>query len=46
MPKETKALASVVILWGVRLAFGLRATDQQIDEGLDVTQHGERAFTA
>ena len=39
------ALASVAILFLVKLTVGLRATDAHIEEGLDMAAHGERAFT-
>jgi Amt family ammonium transporter len=39
------ALASAAILWGVKRTVGLRAGEQAIEEGLDLTEHGERAFT-
>ena len=39
------AIATLVIVLVVRPVFGLRATDIQIEDGLDLTQHGERAFT-
>ena len=34
------------ILWVVRRATGLRARDDQIEDGLDLSQHGERSFQA
>jgi Amt family ammonium transporter len=39
------ALATVAIVLAVRPVFGLRATDIEIEDGLDLTHHGERAFT-
>ena len=39
------AVASIAILWAVRRLVGLRATDSEIDDGLDVSQHGERAYS-
>lgn len=39
------AVASVAILWAVRRLVGLRATASEIDDGLDVSQHGERAYS-
>ncbi|MGE5567302.1 MAG: ammonium transporter [Parcubacteria group bacterium] len=39
------AMATLVIAIAVRAVFGLRATDIEIEDGLDLTQHGERAFT-
>jgi Amt family ammonium transporter len=39
------AVASIAILWVVRRLIGLRATDSEIDDGLDVSQHGERAYS-
>jgi ammonium transporter, Amt family len=39
------AIATVVIVLVTKAVVGLRANDQEVDEGLDVTQHGERAYT-
>ena len=39
------AAASVVIFWLVKRVIGLRATELEIDDGLDVSHHGERAYT-
>ncbi len=39
------ALASIVILWAVRRLVGLRASALEIDDGLDVSHHGERAYS-
>ncbi len=39
------AVASVVLLFLVKLAVGLRASDASIEEGLDLSAHGERAYT-
>jgi Amt family ammonium transporter len=39
------AVVSLAILMLTRLVVGLRAGDAQIEEGLDLTQHGERAYT-
>jgi Amt family ammonium transporter len=33
---------SALILWGTRKFVGLRASDAEIQEGLDLTQHGEQ----
>jgi ammonium transporter, Amt family len=38
-------IATVVIVLVTKAVVGLRANEQEVDEGLDVTQHGERAFT-
>jgi Amt family ammonium transporter len=38
--------ATVAILWVVRRVTGLRATDIEIEDGLDVAEHGERAYPA
>ena len=38
-------LASAALFWVVRRLVGLRASDSEIDDGLDVSQHGERAYT-
>jgi Amt family ammonium transporter len=37
--------ASIVILWAVKRLVGLRATEAEIEEGLDFTYHGERGYT-
>ena len=39
------AAGTVVILLVVKRLFGLRHTDAAIDDGLDLTDHGERAWT-
>ena len=39
------ALATLLIVLAVKPLLGLRATDIQIEDGLDLTQHGERAYT-
>jgi Amt family ammonium transporter len=39
------AVASVAILWLVKRLVGLRASDAAIEDGLDLTDHGERAYT-
>jgi len=39
------AIATAAIVFVVRPIFGLRATDIEIEDGLDLTQHGERALT-
>jgi Amt family ammonium transporter len=39
------AVASLVIIYAVKLTVGLRAKPEHIDDGLDLTHHGERAFT-
>lgn len=39
------AVASLAIIFVTRAVVGLRANEYQIDEGLDLTQHGERAYT-
>jgi Amt family ammonium transporter len=38
-------VGTTVILVITKMLVGLRASDMQINEGLDVTQHGERAYT-
>jgi Amt family ammonium transporter len=38
------AIASFAILFVTRRLVGLRAQDQEIEEGLDFTYHGERGF--
>jgi Amt family ammonium transporter len=40
------AVATVAIAWLTRLVIGLRARDEEIEEGLDMTYHGERAYNA
>jgi len=39
------AIATLAILWVTRLVAGLRAKDEEISDGLDLTHHGERAWT-
>ena len=39
------ALASLAVLWIVRRFVGLRASENAIDDGLDLAEHGERAYT-
>ncbi|HYG27273.1 MAG TPA: ammonium transporter [Caulobacteraceae bacterium] len=39
------ALATFLIVLAVRPLLGLRASDIEIEDGLDLTQHGERAYT-
>lgn len=39
-------IATAAIVFAVRPIFGLRATDIEIEDGLDLTQHGERAHSA
>ena len=38
-------VATVVILFVVKAVVGLRASPEHINDGLDLTHHGERAFT-
>ena len=38
------ALASLALIFIVRKTVGLRATDEAIDDGLDLAAHGERAY--
>ena len=38
-------VATVAILFVVKAVVGLRATPEHINDGLDLTHHGERAFT-
>ncbi len=40
------AVATVAIGWLTRAIVGLRARDDEIEEGLDLTYHGERAYNA
>ena len=39
------AVATFLIVLAVKPLLGLRASDIQIEDGLDLTQHGERAYT-
>jgi Amt family ammonium transporter len=39
------AVVSTIIVAVTKVVVGLRATAVQIEEGLDLTQHGERAYT-
>ena len=39
------AIGTVAILFVIKRTTGLRADQQAIDDGLDLTHHGERAFT-
>jgi Amt family ammonium transporter len=39
------AVASVGIFWVVKRLVGLRASEMAIDDGLDLSDHGERAYT-
>jgi Amt family ammonium transporter len=38
-------IATIAILFVVKAVIGLRAGPEQINDGLDLTHHGERAFT-
>jgi Amt family ammonium transporter len=38
------AAASIVILWLVKRTLGLRHTEAAIEDGLDLSDHGERAY--
>ena len=38
-------VASVVIALACKYTVGLRAKPEHIEDGLDLTHHGERAFT-
>src|SRR5262249_17332046 len=40
------ALATLLIAWLCQVTVGLRARDEAIEEGLDVSSHGERAYNA
>ena len=35
---------TIALVWITRRTVGLRALDEEIDEGLDVSYHGERAY--
>ena len=37
-------IVSIGLVWITRRLVGLRARDEEIDDGLDLTYHGERAF--
>ena len=39
------AVATVILVMVTKALVGLRATDQEIDDGLDLSYHGERAHT-
>jgi len=39
------AIATLLIALAVKPLLGLRASDIEIEDGLDLTQHGERAYT-
>ena len=39
------AVASAVLLWAVKRVVGLRAADSAIEDGLDLSHHGERAWS-
>jgi Amt family ammonium transporter len=38
------AIGTLVLVWIVRRTVGLRASDENIDDGLDMSAHGERAY--
>ncbi len=38
------AVASIGVVYVTKLTVGLRAKDEEIDDGLDLTYHGERAY--
>jgi Amt family ammonium transporter len=38
------AIATLALVWIVRRTVGLRASDENIDDGLDMSAHGERAY--
>ena len=40
------AVATFALAWITRRVVGLRARDEEIEEGLDLTYHGERAYNA
>ena len=39
------AIATLAICFVVQKTVGLRARDEHIEEGLDLSAHGERAYT-
>jgi len=39
------ALATAAIAWLCRKTVGLRATEEQVEEGLDMSAHGERSYS-
>jgi len=39
------ALATLILVAVVRRVTGLRASDDMIDDGLDLASHGERAYS-
>jgi Amt family ammonium transporter len=40
------AVATLVLIFVTKKLVGLRATDQEVNEGLDLSYHGERAYSA
>jgi Amt family ammonium transporter len=38
-------LGSLILYWLVNLLIGLRVSVEQEREGLDISEHGERAYT-
>ena len=38
-------IASIVLVWITRALVGLRADDEAINDGLDLSEHGERGYT-
>jgi Amt family ammonium transporter len=39
------AIATVALVWIVKLVIGLRVTPEQESEGLDRAEHGENGYT-
>jgi len=38
------AVATAILAYAARMTVGLRARDEEIEDGLDLTYHGERAY--
>jgi Amt family ammonium transporter len=39
------AVVTAILIYGLRAMIGIRASEDDIDEGLDLTAHGERGYT-
>jgi Amt family ammonium transporter len=39
------AIGSIAILWTVKRLVGLRASGAEVEDGLDLSHHGERAYS-
>jgi Amt family ammonium transporter len=38
------AIASAIVFFVIKLVIGLRASPEAEEEGLDISEHGERAY--